>query len=158
MTRGEVIAKLRKEGFAASVGRVRQALMNGFVTPLPRKTARGAFDYKPRHLAQLRWYFVSIRPGPSPLCAEKIPIRGPQDRVRRLDRQKLQLRERGPSEGVLRRRRQKAADAAILFMEDISRRLDQRAVETPPESAGAQLKPIALPGAATPWFLRDLGS
>ncbi len=45
MTRNEVITKLKREGYAATVGRVRQALMNGYVQPLPSKTARGAFDF-----------------------------------------------------------------------------------------------------------------
>ena len=47
MTRSEVITELKHEGYAATVGRVRQALLNGHVEPLPSKAARGAYDYQP---------------------------------------------------------------------------------------------------------------
>ena len=120
MTRSEVIAKLQKQGFAASPGRVRQALQNGYLRPLPRKTARRASNYTSRHLAQLRWYFVSIRPGPSPLCAENFPIRGPHDRLRRLAKEKQRLRDRGPPATVLRRQRRREADALIEVLERIA--------------------------------------
>ncbi len=129
LTRGEVIAKLRKEGFAASVGRVRQALMNGFVKPLPRKTARGAFNYKSQHIEQLREYLVRSSPGPRPLCAEKFPIKGSADRLHRLARKKQRLRDRGPSERALRQQRRRAADDAIQCLELIARQLASECVE-----------------------------
>ncbi len=117
MTRSEVIAKLQKEGFAATAGRIRQALRNGFVRPLPKQAARGAHDFSPRHLAQLRRYFVNVRLGPRPQWVEKIPITSAADRVHRLAREKQRLRERGPPATVLRRQRRREADAAIGVLE-----------------------------------------
>ena len=122
MTRSQVIEKLREEGFAATVGRVRQALMNGFVKPLPRKTERGAFNYKSRHLAQLRWYFVNIRPGPRPLSTEKLLTTGSMDRLHRLDRKRPKMREREASRRALRQSR-KDFDASILWLEKTVRQL-----------------------------------
>ncbi len=63
MTRSDVITKLKREGDAATAGRVRQALMNCYLDPMPTKAARGAYDFQPEHLRQLRWYLVHIRPG-----------------------------------------------------------------------------------------------
>ena len=120
MTRSEVIAQLRREGFAASVGRIRHALRFGYLKPMPGKAARGAHHFTARHLEQLRWYFVNIRPGPQPLYAETLPIGGPQDRLHRLARKKQQLRERGPSERALRRQRRRETDAAIEALERIA--------------------------------------
>ncbi len=137
MTRGEVISKLRKEGFAATVGRVRQAVMNGFVKPLPRKTARGAFNYKPRHLAQLRWYFVNIRPGPRPLSTEKLPTTGSMDRLHRLDRKRPKMKEREGSQRALRQSR-KDFDASIMWLEKTVRQLASGALETPTSSGGEE--------------------
>ncbi len=123
MTRVEVIAKLRKEGFSASAGRIRQAMMHGYIEPMPSKGPRGAYDFQPQHLRQLRRYFVRVRPGPTPVHAEELPIRGSADRVHRLAREKQRLRGRGPSERVLRRQRRREADAAIRFLEGIARQL-----------------------------------
>ena len=138
MTRGKVIARFQKEGFAATVGRVRQALMNGFVKPLPRKTARGAFNYKSQHIEQLRWYLVSIRPGPQPLFAEKFSIRGAHDRLHRLARKKQRLQDRRLSRQALRQRR-RAADDAIQCLELIARQLATECVEggIPSPSSGS---------------------
>lgn len=129
MMRSEAIAKLCSEGFAATVGRVRQAVMNGYVKPLPRKTARRASNYTSRHLAQLRWYFVHIRPGPRPLFPVKFPIRGPHDRVHRLATEKQRLRDRGPSGQTLRHQRRRAADDAIRSLELIARELGSECAE-----------------------------
>ena len=76
MTRNEVITKLKQEGYGATVGRLRQALMNGYMEPLPDKRARGAYDFRPQHLTQLRWYFVHVRPGPKPCRSEDLPVLG----------------------------------------------------------------------------------
>jgi len=84
MTRSEVISRLRREGYAATVGRVRQALGNGYMQPLPSKAARRAYDYQPEHLRQLRRYLVHVRPGPRPDAPMSLLIRGSNDRVRRL--------------------------------------------------------------------------
>jgi hypothetical protein len=89
MTRSQVIKKLRAEGFEATVGRIRQALENGYLQPLPKKKARGAYHFTPRHLASLRWYFVTIRPGPMG-WEEEWPIEGSSDRMHRLARKKEQ--------------------------------------------------------------------
>ena len=135
MTRSEVIAKLRKEGFAATVGRIRQALMNGYVRPLPRKVVRGAYNFTPRHLAQLRWYFVNIRPGPRPLSTEKLLTTCSMDRVHRLDRKRPKVREREASQRALRQSR-KDFDASILWLEKTVRQVASGALETPTSSGG----------------------
>ena len=137
MTRSEAIARLQKQGFAASPGRVRQAVVNGFVKPLPRKTARGAFNYKPRHLAQLRWYFVNIRPGPRPLSTEKLPTTGSMDRLHRLDRKRPKMKEREGSQRALRQSR-KDFDASILWLEKTVRQLASAALEAPTSSGGEE--------------------
>ena len=121
----------------ATKGRLRQALQNGYLQPLPKK-AGGAHQFTSGHLRQLREYLVRVRPGPRPQWGEKIRITGAADRVHRLARKKQRLRDRGPSEKVLRGRRQKAADAAILYLEDISQRLALRALEAPTRGGGAQ--------------------
>jgi len=122
MTRSEVIAKLSREGYVANVGRIRQALRNGYVQPLPRRTARGAFDFQPKHLRQLRSYMVHVRPGPLPLAAVSMPIQGSNDRVRRLEREKSQLAERRAVR-LEQQRQQKAADATIRWLEGIKSQL-----------------------------------
>ena len=129
MTLSEVITKLRREGFRASVGRIRWALRTGQVQPLPLKAARGAYDFERSHLKQLRAYFVRSSPGPSPLCAEKVPIKGSADRLHRLARKKQRLRDRGPSGQALRQQRRRAADDAIQCLELIARQLGSECVE-----------------------------
>jgi len=123
MTRSDVITKLKREGYAATAGRVRQALMNCYLDPMPKKAARGAYDFQPEHLRQLRWYLVHIRPGPRPLFANRLPIRGPNDRVRRLERRKPHITARR-AENLARRRRQRAADATLGWLEGIMRAED----------------------------------
>ena len=123
MTRGQAIKKLRREGYQATVGRVRQAVLNGHIEPLPQKGSRGSFDFQLEHLQMLRRYFVEIRPGPQPLFAEKFSIRGAHDRLHRLARKKQRLRERGPSATVLRRQRRREADAVIQWLEQVAREL-----------------------------------
>ena len=121
----QVIAKLTKEGFLPSVGRIRHALANGYLQPLPTKRSRGAYDFRPVHLRQLRAYFVDVGPGPRrPPYAEEFPIEGSADRLHRLARKKQQLKDRGPSERALRKQRRKAADAAISWLEGIARELE----------------------------------
>ena len=112
MTRSEVITELKHEGYAATVGRVRQALLNGHVEPLPSKAARGAYDYQPEHLTQLRLYMVSVRPGPQPRSAMSLAIEGANDRVHRLEQAK---RERAVSADD--RRRLEAFDEVIRQLE-----------------------------------------
>ena len=112
MTRNEVITKLKREGYAATVGRVRQALMNGYVQPLPSKTARGAFDFQPEHLRQLRWYLVHIHPGPRPWAAPRLPIRGSSDQIHRLEPTKRQR--------AARAKQRAEADIAIGVLERIA--------------------------------------
>ncbi len=129
MTRGQAIKKLRREGYRATVGRIRWALRTGQVQPLPIKAARGAYEFERSHLKQLREYFVRSSPGPEPLCAEKIPIKGPHDRLHRLARKKQRLRDRGPSERALRQQRRRAADDAIQCLELIARQLASECVE-----------------------------
>ena len=124
MTRGQVIEKLRAEGFSPSPGRIRWALRTGYVSPVPQKDSRGANIFTPQHLKQLRRYFVRIRPGPRPvLSTEKFAITGPVDRLQRLARKKQRLRERGPSERVVRQESRREADAAIRCLERIARQL-----------------------------------
>ncbi len=126
MTRAEVVAKLRREGFAATVGRVRQALLNGYVRPLPTKGARGAFRFTAHHLRQLRWYFVNVRPGPRPQWDEKFPMTGSADRVRRLAVKKQRLQGKGLLDRALRRQRQKDTDTAIEILEQIAQQLSRQ--------------------------------
>jgi hypothetical protein len=118
MTRNEVITKLKRECYAATVGRIRQALMNGYVQPLPSKTARGAFDFQPEHLRQLRWYLVHIRPGRRPRFAPRLPIRGSSDRVHRLELAKRQRATRAKQRAA-RQGRLDAADRNISWLEGI---------------------------------------
>ena len=118
MTRNEVITKLKAEGYAATVGRVRQALMSGYVQPLPSKAARGAFDFQPEHLRQLRWYLVHIRPGPRPCCAPRLPIRGSSDRVHRIELTKQQRAAR-TQQRAARQRRLDATDRDISWLEGL---------------------------------------
>ena len=66
MQLAQLINKMRKEGYHATRGRIRCALSSGFVQPKPKKAARGAYNWTPRHLGQLRWYFIHVRPGPQP--------------------------------------------------------------------------------------------
>jgi len=122
MTRGQVVEKLRSEGFAATAGRIRQALMHGYLQPLPAKGSRGAHQFARRHLQQLRRYFVQIRPSPQPEFAEQFPICGTNDRLHRLARKKQWLRQQGPSESVLREQRRCDLDAAIRHLENSQRR------------------------------------
>ena len=140
MTRGQAIKKLRREGYRASVGRIRWALRTGQVEPLPIKAARGAYDFERSHLKQLRAYFVRSFPGPQPLFAEKFPIRGPNDRLHQLARKKQRLRDRGPSERALRERRKEDTDATIQLLERIARELDSECFEgaLPAPSSGAE--------------------
>jgi len=140
MTRCEVIAQLRREGFAATVGRVRWALRTGQVEPFPVKTAKGAYAFEPSHLKQLRAYFVRSSPGPQPLFAEKFPIRGPHDRLQRLARKKQRLGNRRPLERAPRERRKQVADATIQFLEQIARELDSERFEgaLPSPKSGAK--------------------
>jgi hypothetical protein len=114
VTRSQVIEKLRAEGYAASVGRLRQALENGYLQPLPEKNARGAYHFTPRHLAQLRWYFVIIRPGPRPELEEEQAITGSTDRMHRLARRK-ELRSRAPKGVILRRGKQRTDAGKTLW-------------------------------------------
>lgn len=115
MTRSQVIQKLSAEGFAITVGRVRQALINGYVRPLPKKTARGAFDYRAPHLRAIRWYLTHIRPGPRPGNFQEIQISGSADRMHRPSH-----REQLQEERALRLRSRKEADAAIEWLERIA--------------------------------------
>ena len=112
MTRSQVIEKLWAEGYVATVGRLRQALENGYLQPLPEKKARGAYHFTPRHLTQLRKYFVMIRPGPRPEWEEEQAITGSTDRMHRLARKK-ELRGPAPDRAFWRRGRQDP-DAGIL--------------------------------------------
>ena len=122
MTRGQIITKLRREGYAVTVGRVRQALKNGYVLPLPGKNTRGAYDFQPEHLRQLRWYLVHVAPGPRPLFPRSVPIRGSNDRVRRLEQKKREIDVQRAMR-LDRLRRQKAAQATICWLEEIESQL-----------------------------------
>ena len=84
----QVLHKLRREGFQATKGRVYGALRHGYLRPRPQKRARGAYHFTSRHLAQLRWYFVHVRPGPPPARQADFPVCGYQDRLHRLQRKK----------------------------------------------------------------------
>ncbi len=119
MTLCEVVNKLKEEGFAATVGRLRQALMNGYLRPLPEKGARGAYDFQPKHLQQLRWYLVHVRPGPRPIFPRRLPIRGPEDRVRRLARQK-RIEQHKSRERLQQQRRRQDANATIEWLERLA--------------------------------------
>ena len=136
MTRGQVIKKLRREGYRATVGRVRWALRTGQVQPLPIRAARGAYDFQPMHLRQLRAYFVRVRPGPRPIIPEKFPITGPADRLHRLDRKEQSLQDRRLSRQALRQRR-RAADDAIRSLELIARELGSECAEGGIPGSGA---------------------
>lgn len=122
MRLSQVIAKLDAEGFVATPGRIRQAVNNGFVQPLPEKAARGAYDYQPEHLRLLRWYFVNVRPGPRPYQCEELPVKAAEDRMHLLAQKKQLLQEKARE----RTRRQLArlkTDAAIAEMEQIVQEL-----------------------------------
>ena len=93
--------------------------MNGYVQPLPGKTARGAYDFQPQHLRQLRDYLVHVRPGPRPQLPSKLPIEGENDRMKRLQRAKLQ-RDETRARAVEKRSRRQAADATIRWLEELS--------------------------------------
>jgi hypothetical protein len=134
MTRNEVITKLKREGYAATVGRVRQALMSGRVQPLPSKTERGAFDFQPEHLRQLRWYLVHIRPGPGPWSAPRLPIRGSSDRVHRIEPTKRQ-RARRANQRAARQRRLAAADRDISWLEGLMNQSTTSAPESQLQTA-----------------------
>ncbi len=123
MRSGEVIEKLRKEGFSASVGRLRQAMLNGHIEPLPQKGSRGSFDFQPEHLQMLRRYFVEIRPGPKPLFPVKWPIRGSHDRLHRLAKKKQQLAVRRSERAACKQRRE-ATDETIRWVEALVDQLD----------------------------------
>ncbi len=134
MTRNEVITKLKREGFAATVGRLRQALMNGYVQPLPSKTTRGAFDFQPEHLRQLRWYLVHIHPGPRPWAAPRLPIRGSSDRVHRIELTKRQRAAR-TQQRAARQRRLDAADRDISWLEGLVNQTTTSAPESQLQTA-----------------------
>ena len=118
MTRSQAIKKLRREGYAATVGRVRQAIENGYVKPLPLKVARGAYDFQPEHLKRLRWYMTHIRPGSRALRAPSLPICGVNDRMHRLKRAKVPRAE-SPARRSNLERRQQSVDEAIARLEGI---------------------------------------
>jgi hypothetical protein len=86
MQLAKLINKLHKEGYHATRGRIRSAMSNGYLDPLPRKVARGAYDFSRRNLKQIRWYFVNVRPGPRPNQLSKHPVDGSHDRICRLER------------------------------------------------------------------------
>ena len=124
MTLCEVVDKLKKEGFAATVGRLRQALMNGYLRPLPGKGARGAYDFQSKHLKQLRWYLVHVYPGRQPMFPRRLAIRGPEDRVRQLAHQK-QIEQHKSRERLQQQRRRQDANATIEWLERIAGELER---------------------------------
>lgn len=113
MTRSQLIQKLTSEGYAATVGRIRQALINGFVQPLPKKSMRGAYDFEARHISQIRWYLVHVRPGPRTQVEECLPICGAHDRIHRMLREKQGRADR--------QQRRKMAATAIGWVESYLR-------------------------------------
>lgn len=131
MTRSQLIKKLRSEGFAATVGRIRQAIINGYVQPLPNKAARGAYDFETRHLRQIRWYMVHVRPGPRPQVEECLPISGAHDRMHRMIREEERR--------VDRQQRRKMAATAIGWAENYLRERSSYC----PETTGLPKQPIA---------------
>ncbi len=124
MTHSEVITKLQREGFAASVGRIRHALRFGYLEPLPKKGARGAYQFTPRHLTQLRRYFVQVRPGPRPEWEEDWPVKGSADRLNRLALKRARDVKRPGSDRAARKRQQEATDSATRMLERISQELN----------------------------------